>query len=288
MTRETVLVVGASGTVGSELTQQLAAQGYKVLAATSKNPGQAKNGIEQVHLDLATGLGIDKAFDGVDRAFLLSPPGYADQYKLLAPLIQEAKRRRLKKVVLMTAMGANAVETSPFRRAEIELEKSGVPYNIIRPSWFMQNFNTFWIQGIREQGKIQLPAGAGKASFIDARDIAAVAAALLTSDALNNRDFDLTGPQALDHSDVAQEISKATGRKVVYEEIAPEVLKNGLVSAGLPEDYVDFLIMIFGFLRAGYSAGITDSVERILGRAPGDFRSYAKVYKEAWAQKAAG
>jgi uncharacterized protein YbjT (DUF2867 family) len=289
MTRETVLVIGASGTVGSALTQQLTARGYHVRATTSKHPhAPTKGGVESVHANLATGEGVTQAFAGVDRAFLMAPPGYADQYKLLAPLIEQAKRHGLKKVVLMTAMGANAVETSPFRRAEIALEQSGLPYNIIRPNWFMQNFNTFWIHGIRDQGKIQLPAGTAKTSFIDARDIAAVAAQLLTSDRFDNRDFDLTGPQALDHADVAREISKATGGKVVYEEIAPATLKQGLLSAGLPEDYVDFLVMIFGFLREGYNARTTDNVEHILGHAPGDFRSYVNAYKDAWARKAVG
>jgi uncharacterized protein YbjT (DUF2867 family) len=284
MTRQTVLVVGASGTVGSEIVKLLTAQGHKVRATTSKKVSdQPGDGVEQVQVNLVTGEGISKAFEGVDRVFLPSPAGYADQYKMLSPLIQESKRRGLKKVVLMTAMGANAVETSPFRRAEIELEKSGLAYNIIRPNWFMQNFNTFWIQGIREHGKIQLPAGTAKVSFIDARDIAAVAAKLLTSDDLNNRDFDLTGPQPVDHSDVAKEISSSTGKKVVYENIEPATLKKGLVSAGLPEDYVDFLIMIFGFLRDGYSAAITDNVKRILGRAPIEFSQYTQDYKQAWA-----
>src|SRR6185503_14578197 len=105
----------------------------------------------------------------------------ADQYKVLSPLIQEAKRQGLEKVVLMTAMGANAVETAPFRRAEIELEKSGLTYNIVRPNWFFQNFNTFWIQGILNYGKILVPGGNAKTSFIDARDISAVVAKLLTT-----------------------------------------------------------------------------------------------------------
>ena len=167
---ETVLIVGASGTVGSELVRLLKADGYQTRAITSQ---KTKVGPGQVYANLATGESLSAAFEGVDRAYLLSPPGYADQYKILSPLIQEAKRRGLKKVVLMTAMGANANEASPLRRAEVELEKSGLTYNIIRPNWFMQNFNTFWVQGIREQHVIALPAGTARTSFIDARDISA-------------------------------------------------------------------------------------------------------------------
>ncbi len=276
---ETVLIVGASGTVGSELVRLLKADGYQTRAVTSQ---KAKVGPGQVYANLATGEGLSAAFEGVDRAYLLSPPGYADQYKILSPLIQEAKRRGLKKVVLMTAMGANANEASPLRRAEVELEKSGLTYNIIRPNWFMQNFNTFWVQGIREQHVIALPAGTARTSFIDARDISAVAARLLVDDSLSGKAFDLTGPAAVTHAEAAAAISSATGLSVRYQDIEPKVLKDGLLSAGLPADYVDFMILIFGFLKEGYSAGITSSVKDILGREPHSLTQYVQDYKKSW------
>jgi uncharacterized protein YbjT (DUF2867 family) len=281
MKQQKILVVGASGLVGSEIVKLLQKNNHQVRATTSKTP-TASAGVEQVHLNVVTGEGIKEAFKGVDRAFLLSPPGFADQYQTLAPLIQEAKRQGLRKVVLMTAMGANAVETAPFRRAEIELEQSGLAYNIIRPNWFLQNFNTFWIQGIRKQGKILLPAGTANVSFIDARDIAAVAAELLVNDSFNNRDFDLTGPQAVNHADIARAISGVTGKSIEYKEISPDALKSGLVAAGLPFAYVDFLILIFGFLREGYSARVTDSLKEILGRDPSPLSRYVNDYKPHW------
>lgn len=276
---ETVLIVGASGTVGSELVRLLKADGYQTRAITSQ---KTKVGPGQVYANLATGESLSAAFEGVDRAYLLSPPGYADQYKILSPLIQEAKRRGLKKVVLMTAMGANANEASPLRRAEVELEKSGLTYNIIRPNWFMQNFNTFWVQGIREQHVIALPAGTARTSFIDARDISAVAARLLVDDSLSGNAFDLTGPAAVTHAEAAAAISSATGLSVRYQDIEPKVLKDGLLSAGLPADYVDFMILIFGFLKEGYSAGITSSVKDILGREPHSLAQYVQDYKKSW------
>lgn len=280
MKKDLVLVVGASGTVGSELSRLLIEQGYSVRATTSKPVKEDSSSL--VHVNLATGEGITKAFESVDKAFFLSPPGYANQYAMLSPLIQEAKRRGLKKVVLMTAMGANASDETPFRRAEIELEKSGLAYNIIRPNWFMQNFNTFWVQGIREHKKILLPAGNAKVSFIDARDIAAVAAKLLTSDEFNNKDFDLTGSESVDHTQVAEAISKVTGQKITYQETKPEELKVGLLAAGLPKDYVDFLLLIMGFLREGYSARTTENVKTITGEAPRSLASYAQDYKLSW------
>ena len=116
----------------------------------------------EVSLNLVTGAGLAAALQGVSKVFLLSPPGYTNQDELLNPVIDAAKAQGVKKVVLMTAMGANADENAPLRKAEVHLETSGLAYNIIRPSWFMQNFNTFWIQGILEHGKIFLPVGPAK------------------------------------------------------------------------------------------------------------------------------
>lgn len=280
MNKHLILIVGASGTVGSELAQILKTKGLQVRKASSKIV--PANQSDTVHLNLVTGEGLRDAFEGVTQAFFLSPPGYVDQYAILSPLIQESKRRGLSKVVLMTALGANAVETSPFRRAEIELEKSGLSYNILRPNWFLQNFNTFWLHGIREQNAIQLSAGSAKVSFIDARDISAVAARLLTTDDKANMAFDLTGPRSLDHNEVARAISSVCGRTITYSDIPPEQLKSKLLGAGLPSDYVEFFMMIMGFLREGYNAGVNDQVANLLQRQPRDLNEYVQDYKSMW------
>lgn len=274
-----ILVVGASGTVGSELSRLLVAQGESVRKATSRPPSAP----DQVQLDLVSRAGLDAAFDGIERAFLLAPPGHADQESLLAPLIDAATAHRLEKVVLMTAMGADADENAPMRRAERRLEASGLPHHVIRPNWFMQNFNTFWLHGIQTAGQIFLPVGHAKGSFIDARDIAAVAARLLTSDAIPEREFDLTGPRALDHDEVAALLTQACGRTITFTDITPEAMLQGLLGAGLPADYAAFLVQILGYFKAGHAERTTDAVQRITGRAPRSFEQYAKDYRASWA-----
>ncbi len=274
------LIIGSSGNVGKELAQILTGDGHAVALATSKKELSA----DQVHLDLVTGEGITAAFDGVDRAFFLAPPGYTNQHELIAPLVKAAKANDLKKVVLMTAMGVDAQPDLdlPLRRAEIILEESGVPYNIIRPNWFMQNFNSFWIAGILEHQTIFLPTGDAKGSFIDARDIAAVAAKLLLDSSRDNQAFDLTGSESLNHDEVAAIISEITGKKIVYEDITPQVMEKQLISAGLPQDYTNMLLGILEAFKQGFMAGITPHVGNILGRAPISFEQYAKDYRNAW------
>jgi uncharacterized protein YbjT (DUF2867 family) len=273
-----ILELGANGTVGSEVVHLLSNQGHDVVRATSRAPTTPQD----VHLNLVTGEGLATAFEGVEAAFLLSPPGHTNQNELLNPVIDQAVASGVRKIVLMTAMGANADEAAPFRQAERHLEQSGLAYNIIRPNWFMQNFHTFWIQGILEQGKILLPVGKAKGSFIDARDIAAVAASLLTRHDLDNQEFDLTGGEALDHDEAAAILSHATGRTIVYEEISDEAMLAQLLAAGLPPDYAHFLITILGFFKAGYSEAITPAVQTITGNKPRTFAAYAQDFKNAW------
>ena len=273
------LVIGANGTVGSQLVRLLRAVGHNVLKATSR---PVTDPATEVHLNLVTRAGLDTALRGVSKVFMLSPPGHTNQDELLNPVVDAAKAHGVQKIVLMTAMGANADENAPMRKAEVHLETSGLAYNIIRPNWFMQNFNSFWIQGILEHGKIFLPVGAAKGSFIDARDISAVAARLLSTVAFNLRVFDRTGAVALDHDAVAAILSKATGQTITYQDIPEGDMRSVLLQAGLPSAYAEFLLLILGFFKGGYSKRTTDAVQMLLGRPPITLEQYAADYRSAW------
>jgi uncharacterized protein YbjT (DUF2867 family) len=264
----TTLVTGASGQIGSALVDLLSAQGQTVRRATSRKP--SKPG--EVQVNLATGEGLAAALAGVDQLFLMAPPA-----------IDAAKAAGVRKVLLLSAMGANADDSIPLRRAELHLERSGLAWNVIRPNWFMQNFHTFWLHGIQTQGQIFLPVGNAKGSFIDTRDIAAVAAKLLSSDDFVNAAHDLTGSEALDHTQVAAILSKAAGRTIGYTDIPEDAMRQGLLGAGLPADYTEFLLVILGAFKAGFAERITDGVQRITGKAPIRLEQYAQDFKAHWA-----
>jgi uncharacterized protein YbjT (DUF2867 family) len=190
---------------------------------------------------------------------------------------------KLKKVVLMTAMGVeHAPAEAPFRRHEAALAGSGIPYNIIRPNWFMQNFHTFWVGGILKDQKIYFPGGNATASFIDARDISAVALKLLTTDGHNDKAFTLTGPAAITHTEVAEKISASTGRKITYADITSEDFQSSLSGFGLPKDYVGFLAYIAEALKNGAAAPVTGDVKLITGQDPIPFDRYAADFKAKW------
>ncbi len=280
------LIIGASGNVGSEIVKLLGKNSdIRIRVSTSQAIEIQKNGdIEKTFLNLITGEGLKAALAGIDRVFLLLPAGYTGdtQYGMLSGVLTEAKQAQIEKMVLMSAYGADAVETAPLARIEKELIASGLAYNIIRPNWFMQNFNTYWVDMIRQQHKILLPAGNAKVSFIDVRDIAAVAAELLTTDKFVNQAFNLTGPKAIDFSEAAQLLSAALQQKVTYEDSDPNLLKQNMLASGASESYADFLLFIFSVLKMGHNAEVTPTVQTILGRAPNDFEKYVLDYKKAW------
>jgi uncharacterized protein YbjT (DUF2867 family) len=267
-----VLVLGANGNVGKPLVAALLAMGERVKAATRS--GAAVGGAEGVAFDVTDPATFGPALEGVDRAFLMLPTGYIDAKGLLVPLIETAAARNVK-VVLQSVFGVDADDSIPYRQAELVLEKAGVPFVVLRPNWFADNFHLFWKAGI-DHGVISVPAGEGKSSFIDVRDIAVSAAAALTSSAFDGRAFNLTGPEALGYADAARIISGVLGRTVAYEAVDDEAFVAMLTGAGVPEAYARFLASIFHPVREGWTAAVTDDVATLTGHAPRSLETYAR------------
>ncbi|EMA2447603.1 SDR family oxidoreductase [Vibrio fluvialis] len=265
-----VLVLGASGHVGQPLVAELLAKGEQVKAASRS--GQAFGAAEGVVFDFADPTTFDAAFDGVDRAYVMLPGGYVESKALLEPVIHAAAERNVK-VVFQSVLGVDADDSIPYRQVEIALENSGVPYVILRPNWFADNFHTYWKAGI-DQGVIGVPAGEGKSSFIDVRDIASSAAAALTTNRFDNQAFNLTGPEALSYAQAAQKISEALGKPVAYQAMEEGAFCDLLKSVGVPADYAEFLTSIFYPVREGWTAGVSDAVVTLTGKAPRSLDEY--------------
>lgn len=265
-----VLVLGASGHVGQPLVAELLAKGEQVKAASRS--GKAFGAAEGVVFDFADPTTFDAAFDGVDRAYVMLPGGYVESKALLEPVIQAAAERNVK-VVFQSVLGVDADDSIPYRQVEIALENSGVPYVILRPNWFADNFHTYWKAGI-DQGVIGVPAGEGKSSFIDVRDIASSAAAALTANRFDNQAFNLTGPEALSYAQAAQKISAALGKPVAYQAMDEGAFCDLLKSVGVPTDYAEFLTSIFYPVREGWTAGVSDAVATLTGKAPRSLDEY--------------
>lgn len=274
---KTILVLGANGSVGSELSQSLEQVGHTVRRATSRTADAGA-----VHVNLLSGDGLANAMQGVDAAFLLSPTGHVNVDELLGPVVEQAREHGVQKLVLMTAIGVDTGLSAPMRTVEREVEASGIAWNVIRPNSFMQNLNSYWLHGIAHADAIMLPAGTSKGSFIDARDIASVAAALLQHNTFDNRAFDLTGGEALDYDAVAQLLSAESGRAIRYQEISRDDMRAGLLGAGLPEPYAEFILLTLDYFERGDAERVTDAVPLITGRSARTMTAYLKDYRAAF------
>lgn len=266
-----ILVLGATGNVGTPLVKALVAKGESVKAATRS--GKAVAGAEGVVFDYADPATFGPAFEGVDRAYVMLPAGYVNATELLLPVIAAAAARKVK-VVFQSAIGVDADDDIPYRQVEIALEKSGTPYVILRPNWFSDNFHTYWKAGV-DHGTIAVAAGEGRSSFVDARDIAESAAAALTSTAFDGKAFVLTGPEAHSYAEAAKILSDVVGRPIAYQAVDDATFVGILTGAGVPADYADFLAAILYPVREGWTAPVTDAVKTLTGHAPRSLATYA-------------
>ncbi|WP_019564086.1 SDR family oxidoreductase [Agrobacterium sp. 10MFCol1.1] len=265
-----ILVIGSTGTIGTPLVKALLAKGESVKAAS--RTGKAAEGAEGVRFDYTDASTYTDAFDGVDRLFLILAGGRLDAIDALTPVVEEAARRKVK-IVFLSVFGVDADDSIPYRQVELKIIASGAPYVILRPNWFADNFHTYWKAGI-EHGQIAVPAGEGKSSFIDVRDIADSAAAALTSTAFDNKAFNLTGPKALSYGEAAAIISQAIGKPVGYSAVSDDVFIGILTGAGVPKDYAAFLASIFYPVREGWTSAVTGDVETLTGHAPRSLETY--------------
>lgn len=266
-----ILVLGATGNVGTPLVRALLAKGESVRAASRS--GRALGEAGGVVFDYADPATFGPAFEGVDRAYVVLPAGHVAVTELLLPVVEAAAARGVK-VVLQSAFGVDADDSIPYRQVEIALERAGVPFVILRPNWFSDNFHTYWKAAIAD-GQIAVPAAEGKTSFIDVRDIAESAAAALTTGRFDGRAFNLTGPQALGYAEAAAILSKVVGRTVAYTPVNDPIFIGLLTGAGVPAAYAGFLASIFLPVREGWTAVVTDDVATLTGRAPRSLATYA-------------
>jgi uncharacterized protein YbjT (DUF2867 family) len=186
-------------------------------------------------------------------------------------------------VVLLSAMGAEAREQMALRRIEHRIERTGVGWTFLRPNIYMQNFaRGFLARQIRDEGVFRLPAGDAAVSFVDGRDVAAVAAAVLTSDDHFDQAYTLTGPEALDHHQAARLIAEAAGRPVAYEPISENEMRTALREAGWAADQAETFSRLLAAIREGQRSAVTDDTERLLRRAPTPFVRFADDHTDAW------
>ncbi|GAB2801682.1 NAD(P)H-binding protein [Actinoallomurus bryophytorum] len=279
------LILGGTGTTGRRIARRLQAGGRPVRTAS-------RTGAD-IPLDLDDPATWAPALDGVTAAYVLEPRLRTDTdgRSRVPRFVAAAVAAGVRRLVLLSAHGVGAADDShPLKAAEQAVRGSGVEWTILRPDWFSQNFGeTFWLPQVLA-GTLSLPTGDGCTPFVDAEDIAEVAASALTEDRHGGQTYQLTGPRAIGFGEAADLIGKATGRAIRHVDVDPEVFTERQVAHGVPVDVARLLTGLHVAIRDGRGAPVSDGVERALGRPPRPFEDYVAETAAAghWNRPATG
>ncbi len=281
-----ILVIGALGNVGAEVVKSLLSAGYKVRASDT-NPEMVKERfgatVEAVRFDFTDPTTYKATFIGVEKMFILRPPHITNIKRDMVPSIDAAKRAGVKHVVFLSLIGIENAKYVPHYKVETYLKEVNLQTTFLRCSFFMQNLNTTHRKEIKERNEIFVPVGNAKTSFIDARDIGAVAAVALTQDGHAGKNYDLTGSEALDYWQAAKILSEVLGREIKYKN--PNLIHFFLETMRRGTPFMFALVMtgLYTSTRFGMAEPITNEVEKLTGKKPITFREYVTDYKESWA-----
>jgi uncharacterized protein YbjT (DUF2867 family) len=282
-----ILVTGATGNVGGDVLRGLLELGLPVRAAVT-DPSKAvlllPKDSNLVRFDFTDPSSFGPALKGVDRVFLMRPPIMGDP-KAFQPFLEALKFLKVEQVVFLSLLGAQANPIVPHRKLELAIEKLELPHVFLRPSFFLQNLSTTHLQDILERNDLFVPAGNGRTSFIDARDIAAVAVRALSVPHIVNGGIDLTGSEALTYSEVAAIFSKVLERRITYSDPAPPKFGLEMQQRGMKPAFVNIMILIYNTNRFGLAARVTNDVERILGRRPLTVGAFVHDFRELFTPK---
>jgi uncharacterized protein YbjT (DUF2867 family) len=290
----TILVTGATGNIGREIVHAIAGrEGARVLVGCRR----IEKGVEQfgalanvtpVALDLDKPDALPGILEGVDKVVQVSPFS-PDMVRQTQALADAAKRAGTKQIVRSSLIGAS--EPNPIQEgvwhdeADRAVKASGVPFTILKPNQYFQNFiNPRNRQTVKTQGALYLPLGDAGISNIDTRDLAAAAASVVfdESDEHLGKEYTLTGGEALTMDEVAQAIGEALGKPVKYVAISEEQAGEGLTKAGLPQWLVQAILEWYAYCREGRATRVYPDAKRLLGREPRSAQEFARDYRSSW------
>ncbi|MGB1091059.1 MAG: NAD(P)H-binding protein [Oceanobacter sp.] len=266
-TRPLIAVVGATGKTGARVLSRLQQQGY----ATRGLSRQPQNTTTERAFDWNDKSGWADALEGVNSAYVtyfpdLAIPQAEDDVRAF---VEVAKAQGVEHLVLLSGRGEEGAQ-----RAENVVKNSGLSWNLVRASWFMQNFSeSFMLDGL-QAGELVLPIPQATEPFIDVEDIADVAVAALTRPELRNQLLEITGPELFSFEQCVRAIAETSERDIQLVTVPVEAYLEGAKANGLPDDIAWLINELFVNVLDGRNESTSLTVEQVLGRPARSFQQY--------------
>jgi uncharacterized protein YbjT (DUF2867 family) len=277
-----IAVLGATGNVGQELVDQLCAAGERVRITTRDERKAARwaGRVECVVGDLSDPRVRSRALEGTERLFAFP---FIEQPEIHDALVEAAKRARVRQIVALSSIGATApVPIGRLHREREEvIERSGLPWTFLRPSYFASN-TLRWAPSIKREGRVVTPIPEGKMDLIAPRDIAAVAKLALVEPGHEGNIYALTGAERLRTKEQIEILSRVIAKPIACVEVSIDAAADGLRKQGRPAWLVESLVAMWTQVRAGGDDQRTDTFAKLTGRAPQRFETWCVAHREAF------
>ena len=261
----TFLIIGGTGKVGRRVAIHLTKAGH-VARVASRTGGD-------IRFDWREPASYRAAVDGADGVFIVGPGSSTDWSGSLTEFLATASAAGVSRAVLLSARGVEFLPDGAVARAERAISAGPIPWTILRPTHFSQNFTEAMFVPV--DGAVIAPVDGGAEPFVDVDDIAEVAVAVLASDDWNLETIDISGPYAVDFADAVAILSEPAGRPLRYESEPADDHVARLRAAHTPEGYIEWRMAMLGGIRRGDDAYVSDGVQRVLGRPATSFPDWA-------------
>jgi uncharacterized protein YbjT (DUF2867 family) len=271
-----ILITGATGNIGIEVIRYLSERNTsdQVIAGV-RNINKAKElfkeipTLQYVPFDFENLQSFESALEGIDTIFLLRPPHLADVEKYFRPLIIKLKEKGIRQVVFLSVQGADKSKVIPHNKIERLIKEYMLDFVFLRPAYFMQNLITTLLPDIVSKRQIILPAGKAKFNWIDIKNIAEIAAIVLTDfTGYTNQAFDITGNENLSFGHVVKLMNECIDNTLTYKSVSPLKFYRIKKKEGLPKAMIVVMTLLHFLPRLQKPPRIVATYKKLTGREP--------------------
>ncbi|MBR9922625.1 MAG: NmrA family NAD(P)-binding protein [Bacteroidetes bacterium] len=279
-----IIVSGATGQLGSAVVNAFLDAGFEVSAAV-RNPEKDRSNISAkariVAFDFDKPDTFKPALEGIKQIYLIA--AVKDPEKVFEFLDVAEKSKELELLIFSSGRTTGDIPGKPLNDIENYIQKSKLPWIIVRPGWFMQNFASWIGNDIRKEQKIYLPAADAKTTFVDVRDLARAATILVNDNPPKlEKIHEWTGQEALSHKEVASLLSQALDRKIEYIPLSETAFAERLIKQGSSKDAAEATNFLYRIVRSGKEAESDPGLAKTLGRPTIRMEAFIQDYLDHW------